>query len=72
MDISKAKKMFGMYKKQKEKQKKEMEEMFKNQLEKNNIVVEEIVKKQLEIHRKEIGTMYEKYKKELDQNMANT
>lgn len=48
MDASKVKKVFGMYKKQKDKQKEDTRKMLKEELEKNNIVLESMFKKLLE------------------------
>jgi len=47
-NASKVKKVFGMYKKQKDKQKEDTRKMLKEELEKNNIVLESMFKKLLE------------------------
>lgn len=47
-NASKVKKVFGMYKKQKDKQKEDTRKMLQEELEKNNIVLESMFKKLLE------------------------
>ena len=47
-NTSKVKKVFGMYKKQKDKQKEDTRKMLKEEIEKNNIVLENIFTKILE------------------------
>ena len=60
MDISNLKKMLGMYKKQKDKQKDDLEKMFQKQLEINNKAIEDMIKIQLANHKKEMALLYEK------------